>query len=307
MGNGILLLGVSFLLLILLDWQIQESDNATANQDRKEYDPIYSGPVAAFVFRLASWCWSILDHHHEPILAGFTILLAVFTLALWLATWQLANDAKESGDRQAEATREALDIAKEAADAAKTNASAALVSLRPWVSCDAEILGDFTYRENGDAQIAIRFVLKNYGHTPAMGVRVQHWFNLIGPGMEHPILQRKKWVDFDRGLPISAWEHGVLLFPGEERRHDIGLMIHRQTIEASIADIKPARHFLPSLAGLVSYSYALADLPAHTGFIFDLQKKVPSGDSGTALVLDEPTRADELNLYESPSWTYYAS
>ena len=138
--------------------------------------------------------------------------------------------------------------AEATAGAAKKSADAALLSLRPWVSCDAELLSDLTYRENGDARISVRFSLKNHGHTPAMGVRVKHWFDLLGPGMEHPLAKRQKWVEFDKGLPISAWEDGVLLFPGQERHEDIGLMISRREIEKSIADIQPSKHFIPTLA-----------------------------------------------------------
>jgi hypothetical protein len=220
---------------------------------------------------------------------------AVATIAIAAFTWTL----KRSTDRL-------WGVTKIAADAAKQSADASLLALRPWVSCEARIISDLTYRTNGDPCITIRFILKNNGHSPAMGVRLIQWFNLLSPVRPHSIHAQQRIADLFKGLPVQ--KHGLLLFPGETHVSDIELPISRIEIEKSIEDIKPKKHFLPELIGLVSYTYPLASHNPQTGFIFYLRKLVPDEAYGFAFDLDEPiVPAGNITLLAHGLWSEYAT
>jgi hypothetical protein len=192
------------------------------------------------------------------------------------------------------------------AEAAKKSADASLLALRPWVSCEAKIISDLTYRPNGDPCITIRFILKNTGHSPAMGVRLIQWFHLLSPVHTLSIHVQQRIADLLKGLP--AQERGLLLFPGKTHVSDIELPISRIEIEKSIEDIKPKKHFFPELIGVVTYTYPLASHNPQTGFIFHLEKIVPDETSGFAFDLDEPTvPAGNITLRAHGLWSEYAT
>lgn len=210
--------------------------------------------------------------------------------------------------RQEKWMRANVEVAKESAEAAKKSADASLLALRPWVSCEVKIISDLTYRANGDACITIRFILRNNGHSPAMGVRLNHWFHLMSPVHTHSILAQQRIADLLRDLPVSNPEYGLLLFPSETHISDIELPISRIEIEKSIEDIKPKKSFFPELIGLVSYTYPFASHRPQTGFIFYLRKIVPDKIYGYAFNLDEPiVPAGNIILLDHGLWGAYAT
>jgi hypothetical protein len=228
-------------------------------------------------------------------LARYTLWLAIFTGALVLASI-IQNFFLIRAEKNA----------RLAAEAAKKSADASVLALRPWVSCEAKIASDLTYRSNGDPCITIRFILKNNGHSPAMGVRLIQWFHLLSPVHTHSIHAQQRIADLLKGLP--AQEHGLLLFPGKTHVSDIELPISRIEIEKSIEDIKPAKHFFPELIGVVSYTYPLATHNPQTGFIYYLQQIVPTKISGFAFDLDEPiVAAENITLRAHGLWSEYAT
>jgi len=111
---------------------------------------------------------TFIGDHDKSFVAAFTVILALSTIGLWLAT----NRLWEAGEKQ-------IRVAAAAAEAAKKSADASLMALRPWVSCEATIISDLTHRTNGDPCITIRFTLESKGHSPAMGVRLYHRFHLL--------------------------------------------------------------------------------------------------------------------------------
>jgi hypothetical protein len=197
------------------------------------------------------------------------IITALATAAIAAFTWTLWQSSEKMWG-----------VTKISAEAAKKSADASLLALRPWVSCEVSIISDLTYRSNGDPCITIQFTLKNIGRSPAMGVQLLHWFNLLSPVHTHSIHAQQRIADLFKGLP--AQDHGLLLFPGGTHTCDVELPISRIEIERSIEDIKPKRHFFPELVGLVSYTYPLATHNPQTGFIFYLRKIVPDETYGFA-------------------------
>jgi len=244
------------------------------DRDKREQDTEGYGPF--------------LDKPTDWLLVIFNGLLAAFTWRLWISTNRLFR------------------VTNIAAEAAKKSADASLLALRPWVSCEVSIISDLTYRSNGDPCIAIRFILKNNGHSPAMGVRLTQWFHLLSPVHTLSIHVQQRIADLLKGLP--AQERGLLLFPGQTHVSDIELPISRVEIEKSIEDIKPKKHFFPELIGLVSYTYPLATHNPQTGFIFYLRKIVPDETYGFAFDLDEPiVPAGNITLRAHGLWSEYAT
>jgi hypothetical protein len=92
-----------------------------------------------------------INAEHEAILASFTVLLALFTLALWSATSKMSLDAKASADK----TLKTID------DNSKKE-------LRAYISV---IVGDAIFQETGKGlRFQGRPVMVNTGRTPAYRV-----------------------------------------------------------------------------------------------------------------------------------------
>src|SRR5207244_9521497 len=111
----------------------------------------------------------------ERWLTSYTGLIALFTLALFIATstqvglfvWQLRLIRKGAEDATIAAR-----AARDSADSAKDSVALAQRDQRPWVSVDMSIASPLTYDHNGDARITLRFILKNVGRSPATDVSV---------------------------------------------------------------------------------------------------------------------------------------
>jgi hypothetical protein len=277
--------------LLIGSWQLSQSSHpsieyrdAAAEQDGTNRQPKQEREKTDEAIARYTW-WLMI---FTGILAFATIGLGVATVRLYLA-----------GEKQ-------IAVSRIAAEAAKKSADTSLASLRPWVSCDAKIISDLTYRANGDPCVTIQFTSTNHGQLPAMGVRLQYWFHLLSPVHIHSISAQQKIADLLRGLP--AIEHGVLLFRGETHTVDVELPISRSEIEKSIEDMKPQKHFFPELLALVSYTYPLASHNPQTGRIWHLRRKIPHKTYGFAFGLDEPSvLAENMVLREHTLWGGYAT
>lgn len=286
--------------LLWIEWSrfpvdTQQNQHAYAEYAAKQANP---HPEKTFWERTADDPIAVFN----LLLVAFTGVLAVATIGLGIATYKLWRVS----ERQAGHMERSLAITNTAAEAAQRNADAALFALRPWVSCEASIIGDLTYRDNGDPCIAIRFILENNGHSPAMGVQLLPRFHLLSPAHAHSIQGQQRLADLLKGLP--AQDRGLLLFPGDEHIFDIELPISKIEIEKSIEDIKPHRQFFPELIVLVSYTYPLASHSPQTGLIYEVERIVPDEVSGFAFTLDGPdVPADNIRLRAHESWGAYAT
>ena len=149
------------------------------------------------------------EHHEKPTLdrwltystvalALFTLLLFGFTAALWWVTLKLGRQAKADSERQATETQQSLAISKAASNAA-------VMSLRPWLSCKVESFGPLSFDAKGDAVFRFRFVIKNVGKTPAMSVQLLFpTLTLMAPGVELSILKLQNIAALSRGLGVPA-------------------------------------------------------------------------------------------------------
>jgi hypothetical protein len=238
-----------------------------------------------------------------------TLAVAIATIFLVIATAGLAV----FGFIQSRDMRTSVVVAKKSADAA-------LIALRPWISCKVEIGGPLTYTPDGHAEFMFRFIVENVGHSPAFGVRLTPRLNLLSPKYEHSIAKLQKMAQLNRtmplatvsilipgNIPISGAELGLILFPKEPRTFNYKIPIKRVEIESSCEDIKPNMHFFPEVYGLVTYTYPLADVRADTGFVCGIDNVSPDSTSGLAFELDESVRLEYLRVADHSLWSGFAT
>ncbi|MGY3137193.1 hypothetical protein ACVWZM_007875 [Bradyrhizobium sp. USDA 4501] len=127
-----------------------EHGQQATNHDDKKYCPAFHTGVIASLDALDGF----LEHHDKSVVGGFTIVLAISTIGLWLAT----NKLWRAGERQfellaqtaADQSRDmgaSIAIAKNAADASSKQTEAlqhqlALLEMdqRPWLKAQFEII-----------------------------------------------------------------------------------------------------------------------------------------------------------------------
>ena len=267
--------------------------------------PTFLAGVGILIDRLDKF----IGEHDKSIVAVFTVVLALSTIGLWLAT----NRLWKAGEEQ-------IAVAAKTAEAAKKSADAALVALRPWISCKVEIGGSLTYTPEGHAEFVFRFILENVGHSPAFGIRLAPSLNLLSPRHEHSILKLQRMADHNRampvktvgvlipgGAPIGGAELGLILFPKDTQTFNYTITINREEIDTSCEDSKPNTYFFPEVFGLVTYTYPLADVRADTGFKCSIKNVSPESRSGTAFELFEPISLEYLRIADHSLWGGFAT
>ena len=203
--------------------------------------------------------------------------------------------------------RESLDIANKSANAAQKSADSLLPSLRPWLSCRAEIAGSLAYNSGGNALFELKFTIKNRGHAPASNVRLASSVALVSPQHGHSIGRLQEAANLNRGLPIGFAlalpggvpinsEVGRMLFPNETRIEHHRSHVKRSEIEKACEDIEPNMNFWRELCALVTYAYPLATVRADTGFVYRIERQ------DGVFELDEAVPMEEMRINDEVSW-----
>ncbi len=137
----------------------QYEDAYYAIQENQSYG------LVAFATRHIDCFGACLAEFHEPIIAVFTILIAIFTLALWLSTASLVIGADEDSRRK---LRAYVCIDDVSVFSATEDGRRAMV---PGYSKDAPPLVGF--------HLGWEASFKNFGDTPAHDLRVQSDCELV--------------------------------------------------------------------------------------------------------------------------------
>jgi hypothetical protein len=236
----------------------------------------------------------------SAVINGILALVGIVTAAVLI--WQFNE------------MRKATVAASDAATAAKKSADASILSLRPWLSCDVEVLGDLTFDAEGHARIPFKFIVRNVGKTPALSVELFFpRITLMGGRNEMSVLALQRLALMNRGLPVKTGAVAVpgshalvdipgrVIFPECERIDLLSLPIRREDIENACDD--PAiKHFWPELVVLITYSYHLAEIRADTGRIYRISR-VTEGRT-TPLVLGESVPMSDLRLEPVELWGF---
>jgi hypothetical protein len=168
------------------------------------------------------------------VLAAVTALLALFTGGLWLATYRLGRDAKQTAARQTADTQNSLRIAaesgaalKEVAEATKNNAL--LMSgmlrkqMRAYIAVD---IGSTTYQDE-NARFDSAPVLINTGFTPALEVSYR---------AQAAVLSTNLSSDFEFSAAGPLYGNDASLSPRQQ--FIIHAMVDHRFSDAEVEEIK---------------------------------------------------------------------
>jgi hypothetical protein len=175
---ALLAIWIAFECTISLFATCQPIDQRTgANHNHKEQCTAFSGPVISisrFVVREAG---HFLKEYEKELIAGFTIVLAFSTIALWLATYGLqrtTRDLAEGAERQTRA-------AQTAADAAMLSARAAIALESPLIRAAPNNLSHGASFSDGvrTESCAVHYLtFSNLGETRAFPVSIRYGWTI---------------------------------------------------------------------------------------------------------------------------------
>jgi hypothetical protein len=223
------------------------------------------------------WFFRLLDEHHGIVTAFGTLVIAIFTVVLAIATYQLkklgqkqASDIDRSiaiTEKAAVATEQSATAAQVSADAAKQLGSIAdrqariaenalIAEQRPWVSFDLRqitLVSGISYDVVG-ARFTIRFVLKNTGRTPAAGVWIDAFVYSLGQNAPSPTVKRAELLAEDKKrVSLPPW--GVTIFPGDEYEIRQDMYVYKDEVEkVKSSDVK---FLAPVIIARVNYYFLL--------------------------------------------------
>jgi hypothetical protein len=203
-----------------------EHSEQTTNHDDKKYCPAFH-TGAALVFESVD---SFLERHDKSVLGGFTIVLAISTIGLWLAT----NKLWEAGERQLRHLSET-----------------AAMELRAYISVE---FGQNTL-QNKATRFEFRPVVVNNGSTPASDVRIASNLGLVPPAIP---------PNFDYEIPKPMDGSVATLAAHRDKFHQV--IFHRKATRAELRLIKKGQ-LIFHLYGTVFYTDVF-DIERKTNFSF---------------------------------------
>jgi hypothetical protein len=271
--------------------QAEHGQQAADHDDKKRCPAFHVG--AAFILENVD---GFLERHDKSVIGAFTIVLAISTIGLWLAT----NKLWEAGERQ-------LTLLAETSAAQSRDMERSMIAAnRPWIKVEIQVAGPIFYNVNG-ANLTLRYAMENIGRSPATNV-------LVNPRLIAPILSADNSRRFDPRAELrrEITEHksrppmslGFSLFPNEKIAQEI-------TVSMSNDEINRATEIIgaiyPTIIGSVSYRMGLDDIPHQTGFIVEVcRNDVPrpstaeKNRSPAAIWIDEgDVPAADVRLFRS--------
>jgi hypothetical protein len=132
----------------------EHSQQAAQNNDCPTF---FAGTLLSFQ---RGFDWIKRDDNDKAVVAGFTIVLGISTIGLWLAT----NKLWEAGERQL-----------------KHLGDTAAMELRAYVSVES----GSSFRQNRRRRLQFEFrpVIRNNGATPASKVRIASMIDIVSPNI----------------------------------------------------------------------------------------------------------------------------
>jgi hypothetical protein len=237
--------------------EYQSADNHSGNQTCATF---HEGIMRGAVFLLGFLT-------HDNVTTAATVVIAVFTLTLWLANekmWRVTNKA--------------VDLARDDFNATH----------RPWIALiNAELSVGLTWA-SGTAIIGINIFCKNTGNSPARRVSL---IVEIFPLLTYEDVPREmariqaKHRNSTESRPFVEYT----IFPG---MRDECLPRVLLIPEGKIADLKdyfggPAEDMLPVIVGSIEYYFSFGEpVPHYTPFVYHVWLREAQGVAQKAIQLD---------------------
>ncbi len=174
---------------------------------------------------------------------GGLLVTSFITNLIYLDMSRTARKSIEVAKQSADAAKSAADAAKEAAD---TSRSQLELSERPWVSADAQIAGPLVFDKQG-VHTTLQFILKNTGHSPAVGMLLDSELYIQNPTKVYPTVERKRLCDelIKRGPDL-----GETLFPGNVRRENWTVNAGQEDV---LKSMKLVHGIVPAVVACIAY------------------------------------------------------
>lgn len=242
------------------------TENTKGNAHGSDEAPTWTkmGELFRAAVGFVLWRWQ------ELALTAFNGLLAYFSYRLYRATSDLRDTARD----QHSAMMASVAVGQQGAAAAEKSAKIAedtlVATQRPWVTVSIQVGGPLTYSVKG-ATIAVRFNLKNIGHSPA--IHVWNDVQIITPAFDkndywNPDPQAKLRQIFSNLKNQPPHPMGYVLFPGTTVVQKVTVMINSEELK------RITEHddfIMPVVMGAVSYRFAFGNRDVHlTGFSVDV-------------------------------------
>lgn len=219
-----------------------------------------------------------------------SIILAACTVAIAIITGYYTHYAGEQVSQMTIAT----DAAKKSADVAEKTL---ITTQRPWLSVQMQIVSNFRISKVANQQdtITIRFIVKNVGNSPALGIDITPRICTLGPWQEVSSVERQI-CDLGSGPKVLKQPFlGYTLFPNDHFIQDISLGISPNDIEQfrtkitefakSINSPSPNTNYINLfLIGCVRYRFGFDGSLHKTGFIEEIGRLDPRHPDNTLAI-----------------------
>lgn len=184
------------------------------------------------------------DDNDKAVVAGFTIVLAISTIGLWLATNKLWSTGErqikllaETSAAQSRDMQASIKVAQTAVKAAQKSADAAELSMveadRPWIEVDIKISGPLIFTHEG-IEISAEAKFKNTGRSPAINVGFE--FKLC-PDVGEASRFASDSAKIMRRSFTTTLGTGQVIYPGKDAKISDTLRMKRGDFIARIREI----------------------------------------------------------------------
>jgi hypothetical protein len=281
---------LSLALLLVLDGTISSLETCHpppngpgSSQNGEENCTVLQGPLASFIVGFANF----FETHDKGIVAAFTVILAVSTILLWLATLNLYGVGKDQittsrkvAALQARQTQRSIRESIRVARAAEKSAEAAVATERArffvviehnfleCINTAAVWAGPVTQEEYplpADIQPMAGIRFRNYGKTPGIVVDVS------------------TGIEYSEAIPIPVFDEKVvmenIIAPGDLTQK-FGTLINGQLTMAQAIKVRRGEGTL-WVFGKITYDDVFGERQTHRYF----QRLVRIGQIGMRYVL----------------------
>lgn len=167
------------------------------------------------------------------------------------------------------------------------------VQERPWITVSATLSSSFTFSEDGAADVGVRLLLENVGHSVATGIKYTVYVPLLS--YESAVGVRDKVCEeYRRGRDVRGGE--FVLFPEQRRTVDSWIRVGDSEYlqeNASSDPRDPRKVISPVVVGCVTYESPSFPERRVTGFIYALVSK----KYGASLPIGETLPLTDVYIY----------
>ena len=269
------IIGIAAVLLLfdcLFSW-LSTCDPASypspTNESYEKHCSAFKGPFVTIASVILIWTRHVLHDYGEAVIAIFTIVLALSTMALWRSGKRQMELIEKNAIQQSADTRAAI-AAAEAAN--KISQESVLIDQRAWLAVsDLQIREDVRFfRHGADFHMSVK--ITNFGKTPAMAAHTD--MEMIEGGSTEAVKKLAEKAAENAKVEGTYW--GRIVFPGESYRRNWGLTANLPT--------PPSNSISPIVIGCVTYQI-LPDQSVHqTGFAFGLFECKPGTNEYVRLI-----------------------